>query len=55
MFINTVGKEYQVTKTGRECHGCREEYIMEKGKGKLGRISSGEWDGIFGEENQDLK
>ena len=30
MFIKSVGEEYQVVKRGREYHGRRQEYIVEK-------------------------
>ena len=53
-------------KSGREYHGCREEYnveIRERGSNiifpiilkLLGRISSEKVNGNFGEENQDKK
>ena len=52
-FIKYIGEEYQVAKRRRKCHGCGEEYNLEKReKGRniilpivfklLGRISSGE-------------
>ena len=60
----SVGEEYQVVKRGREYHGCGEEYNMEERvRGTniifiiilrlLGRISSEEKDGNFGEKCQD--
>ena len=70
-FIKSVGEElleYQVVKSGRENHGCGEEYNVEKkrkGKqyhlpytikavGKIIKLGRGEGrDGNFGEENQD--
>ena len=33
-FIKSFWEEYQVLKRGRKYHGCREEYNVEKGKGK---------------------
>ena len=52
-YIQSVGKEYQVVKRGREYYSCGEKYNVEKrGRGSniifpfiirlLGRISSGE-------------
>ena len=66
VFIKFAGEEDQVVKRGREYHGCMEEYNVEKRErgsniifpviiGQFGRKSSGEEDGNFGEENQDLK
>ena len=64
--IKSVGEEYQVVKRGRTYHGCGEEYNVEKRqRGSnvifpvilrlLGRISIGEEDGNFREENQGKK
>ena len=56
-FIKSVGEE--VVKRGRKYHDCGEEYNVEKREAIiifpiiLRRISSGEEDGMFGEENED--
>ena len=62
----SVGKDYQVVKRGMKYHGFGVESNVDKReRGSniifpiifrlLGRISSGEENGNFGEENQDLK
>ena len=65
-FIKSVGEEYQVMKRGKEYYGCEKEYNVEKRERGiniifpimlrlLGRLSSGEEDENFGEENHDFK
>ena len=48
----SVWEEFQVVKRGREYHGCMEYNV---GKRTRGRISRGEGDRNFREENQDFK